>query len=313
MDWIGYHVVLTNDGVTVYFKEETRRELLEEICNLLKRNVVAVKVLMRLAGRLNHGARLLLAWRPYLNEIHAACAAASAPGSRAPRNTVWTRQVAGALVWFKAFLQQESAGIARKFRLVDWDADPGRLVVTVDASPWGMGGVLTRDGRIVSYFAVPATAVDEEILGVSIGSHRGQQAWECLCLLIALRVWFREWCSSRCLLGIRGDNVTMLTMSEKVQGKTGPVNIIARELGLLYALAHYRPVAPEHLPGVANGVADALSRLYQEKDPATIPSILHGVDRAQPGSRPRSWWRTLSGPGARPRGRGHRAGPGAPW
>ena len=91
--------------------------------------------------------------------------------------------------------------------------------------------------------------------------------FDCLVGLAALRVWWDFWQARRASLSLRGDNVTLLTMVSRLSGLSPGVNAVSREAALLFAGANYRPVGAEHSPGVANAIADALSRRFQ-----------HGVD-----------------------------------
>ena len=80
-------------------------------------------------------------------------------------------------------------------------------LITLDASPWGLRGII-----IVSFLSSPLSNVDSQILGHTIGEASGQQVWESLSALVALRAWKSYWTKDRTKLLIRGDSVTMLTM-----------------------------------------------------------------------------------------------------
>ena len=54
-------------------------------------------------------------------------------------------------------------------------------------------------------------------------------------------------------------------------------------------LAVYLPTTVEHIPGLSNDIADALSRQF-ESTPAAFPEVLLGVDRHFPATRDASWW-----------------------
>ena len=104
----------------------------------------------------------------------------------------------------------------------------------------------------------------------------GQQVWECLAALVVLKVWRHIWCNGRFTLGMRGDNVTALTMTMKFKASSPEVRTIAREVAHLMTSAPYMPIIFEHVPGIVNQVADSLSRRY---DPSraegwTLPSSL---------------------------------------
>ena len=129
----------------------------------------------------------------------------------------------------------------------------------------------------------------------SPASNTAQQALECLALLVALNLWAPRWLSRRCCLHIRGDNLTMLTLVEKlkVSNRSPGVTLVGREVSLLFARANYRPVLPEHIPGIANVISDGLSRIWMPDTKYDIPEVLAGVPRDNPPGRSRSYYRTL--------------------
>ena len=104
--------------------------------------------------------------------------------------------------------------------------------MVLDASPMGFGGVLLINGRPFRLFADIVTKDDEKILTTQGGADKGQQVWEALCLLIALRLWRDFWMARRSLLCARSDNIAGLAMVSKLKAK-GPRAIIARELATL--------------------------------------------------------------------------------
>ena len=71
------------------------------------------------------------------------------------------------------------------------------------------------------------------------------------------------------------------------------IGIIAREIALDISDSAYSPDTAEHIPGIANKAADALSRLHQPGGKAEIPSYLSGIPRAEFQARNRAWWRAL--------------------
>ena len=48
----------------------------------------------------------------------------------------------------------------------------------------------------------------------------GQQVWECLAILIAIRMWAHIWSKERIILRICGDNVGALTLCIKLRPPT---------------------------------------------------------------------------------------------
>jgi hypothetical protein len=98
---------------------------------------------------------------------------------------------------------------------------------------------------------------------------------------------------------VRGDNVTMLTMVLHFKGCSQGLAAIAREAALEVADAAYRPLCAEHIPGVANGIADALSRMHEPGATRALPACLRNARRVDAPARPRTWYRALGPPPAR--------------
>ena len=148
---------------------------------------------------------------------------------------------------------------------------------TVDASPYGIGGVLYVRGLPEAFFYDKLHDEDEALLNTERGTADGQQMWECLSILVALRIWWTYWAERKAVVTIRSDNIAALTLGARLK-ITGPCNIIGREISMLYAEASYEPRFFEHVPGVGNVVADALSRVYDPAKCCVIPSVLRGID-----------------------------------
>ena len=175
VDWIGFRLVISNvrplQAVVVSVQPATQKELLEMIGDFWHRNVLTIKEVRKFAGKVSNVARLLLGWRPFLFELWAALAAAD----RAKSRRVWTRQIRPALAWFRAFLREEEVGICRSFRLNAYREPSDCVSITIDASPFGMGAHLCRNGKPCEYFAVELSADDVAIFEYQIGDSAGQQ------------------------------------------------------------------------------------------------------------------------------------------
>ena len=298
MDWIGFRLVISNvrplQAVVVSVQPATQKELLEMIGDFWHRNVLTIKEVRKFAGKVSNVARLLLGWRPFLFELWAALAAAD----RAKSRRVWTRQIRPALAWFRAFLREEEVGICRSFRLNAYREPSDCVSITIDASPFGMGAHLCRNGKPCEYFAVELSADDVAIFEYQIGDSAGQQTWECLAALVAVRIWSRYWREDRTSLSVKGDNGALLTMVDALK-TTGPgTSMVGRELALVIARACYKPRVACHLPGVANVVADGLSRRFQpEYAKGWRPhQWLAGAVEVHPPRRDRAWYATMVPP-----------------
>ena len=103
--WIGFEFSIEADAVVVWVMDESYRELLELFRKAMQSNVLPVKDVRSLAGKLMSIARLLVAWRPFLLELWAAlhCGA-----SKAPPGMVWTRHIKHTLLWLRTFLEGRS-------------------------------------------------------------------------------------------------------------------------------------------------------------------------------------------------------------
>ena len=295
--WIGATLRVMPSGLEASIKKSILDELRAQVLDILKSNVVSRKVLRSFAGRCNHVSTLLWPWRPFLQSLWAAL---SSPSSGAPRNCVWVRQIRVSMFWIKAFLEGASGSLHRNF-ILDTYMNAGVLVeVTLDASPWGLGGILQESGQIVSWFASELSDFDYKFFNFQIGEAAGQQCWEALAALVALRVWKTRWRDQRIRLTVRGDSVSMLTvlMKFKAPTRSRSLGTIAREVALDVAEAVYSPDISEHIPGFTNKTADILSRLSAPpksgEDPPRVPERLLAVPRAFPSTRSFSYFRTLT-------------------
>ena len=80
-----------------------------------------------------------------------------------------------------------------------------------------------------------------------------------------------------------------------MQPKSPTLAIIARELALDIAAASYSPDFMEHVPGIANVIADTLSRKHQPAKVYQLPLLLRNVTEHLVGSRDKDWWLSLRG------------------
>ena len=234
-------------------------------------------------------ASLLIVWRPFLAPYWASLSYAA---SKAPANFIWTRQFVWALLWLQEFLLQNQGEIVRVFEYENYFAATEVVQITADASPFGFGAWLQIHGVITAWFADDISATDELVLDRKRGSHEGQQAFEALVLLVALRLWQTHFRKQRTVLSVRSDNVGALTVIASLKGSGHSLNLVARELALDLGRCEFLPRIVAHIPGVANGAADELSRKFDpSKQPWHIPALLACVPETTAPARPESWWR----------------------
>ena len=96
-------------------------------------------------------------------------------------------------------------------------------------------------GKQIAYFSIVITEHDEAVLGHKRGEHEGQQGFEALALLVAIRLWMALWRMKRVRLALRNDNVGALTMFTAPKGKSMPMNAVAREYALDMAECVFEP------------------------------------------------------------------------
>ena len=67
------------------------------------------------------------------------------------------------------------------------------------------------EANLVEYFASPLTEADLKRFDLKLGDPAGQQVWESLGALAALRLWAPRWQNRRVRLTVKGDSIAMLT------------------------------------------------------------------------------------------------------
>ena len=165
--------------------------------------------------------------------------------------------------------------------------------MTLDASPWGLGGVLEISGVLRAYFASRLTMTDTRILKAKVGDSKSHQTFELLCILVALRAWLHQWRLHRVLVRIRSDNLAALVGAARLKGKAG---LILREISYVYTEASFEPALCEHIPGVCNVIADALSRWREPGKSKILPAPLQGASLQTPPPRLATFYRAAPPP-----------------
>ncbi len=113
---------------------------------------------------------------------------------------------------------------------------------------------------LTSWFSTKFTVVDEQAVGLAFGTSSAQQVAEALAILFGLRAWLFAWVGKAPRLEVRSDSVTAWSTVARMQLSSPQVGIVAREIALTLSCACIRPCVIAHTPGVANKLADALSR-----------------------------------------------------
>ena len=218
----------------------------------------------------------------------------------ASANCVWVKQIQWTLTWLRAFITHQRGTVRRTFT---FEASFGNMIsieVTTDASIYGYGGWISVDNKPLQWFSEDISSTDEMVLGHKAGDSHGQQAFEAMALLLAIRTWSHLWRSKKVRLKLRSDNMGALTVFSACKGASGAMNAVAREYALDAAEGAHEPEIVAHLPGVANSTADVLSRRNDPKYKGSWkpPSFLAQAVRVHLPKRPLGWWRARVAPGS---------------
>ena len=166
--------------------------------------------------------------------------------------------------------------LRREYALSHYHNKGLEIQITTDASPWGLGGVLNIGQHTVACYQSALTANDEKLLQITIGESASQQVAEALAALVALRVWKHYWKRRGVKLHVKSDSVSTLHLLAKlkVRAKSFGMGVIARELALEFGTCSFRPRFLQHIPGITNDWADALSRQAQPGNAKSLPEQL---------------------------------------
>jgi len=290
----------------VLIPEDKIADLKRTCTSFLISKRVSVKELRSFAGQCSSIGTLIPTWKPFTNELWGALnAIGTQRAGSPPAGCVWTRQIQGAVEWMLEFLDpgrlpdedwQPGTGLIRTWLLSAYLRRGDPVSVTLDASPWGLGAVLEIGHVAITFISDQLTEDDELHPGAKIGDPDGQQAFESLIVLVALRAWKSYWRTTRITLRVSGDNYTVLTLLLSMKAKGLGVSLVGRELALDLGDGAFRPNLVEHLPGVSNVTADVISRQHAPRTRGgkwTLPPWLAGVERTAVPKRSSEFYRTL--------------------
>jgi hypothetical protein len=200
-----------------------------------------------------------------------------------PTQLFFVLRIAQAIAWIRMLLAGVirdaggSALIVQKWTSVATRLPALTLCVRSDASPFGFGAILFRNGSPVAWVAEEWSALDYALFkGSKRGDPAWQAEWELLAVLIAVDTWLpRLRCQAMCL--VQTDATAALHDVARMAGRTPAMNALAAELALRFESAQVHFWA-EHFNGTLNFECDALSRLAQG---AAMPGILKGIPQAK--------------------------------
>ena len=209
------------------------------------------------------------------------------------RGLVARKQILLPLRWIVAYWGQATPPLSRT---LGQPLGSNNIEVVTDASPWGLGGYLASisQGTILQYFTSPITALDVSRYGVEIGEAAGQQYWEALSILVALRLWAKLFSNGKARFNIRGDSIVALTLARKLSSSSSRLNAIGAEISLELELFQIADVFVQHTPGKLLTCADWLSRVFSPSAEATPPPELASAKQRQVPVRDESFYKVWS-------------------
>ena len=296
VSWTSAKFTPYDGGLQVEVKETIVKDAQEMTTALMQENTISRKKLRSYVGKLMHIASVVQQVRPFLADLYGAL---YAKAGNAPRGLIWTKQIWPVLCWMNAMLATSSGKIVRKYDLAPYLKQGRQVTMDLDASPWGIGGYLTEDGKIVSWFASALSGAELVALGISLGDCAAQQTVEALAALVALRSWSSRWLGLQPTIRVRSDSISALTIVLKLKTKGKGPGIVARDMALDISDGCYQPLLAEHVPGVENTVADMLSRKFMPpgmKAPYVVPACLWYVEELLLPMRDKAYFRSLSIP-----------------
>ena len=294
--WIGSTISVCNTSVQVSIPEDKARDVLNLTQEIENGNVVSAKVLRTYAGKTNSIASVIDVMRPFVSDAYGALKSIQdETNSNAPRNCIWSRQVSSTTTWIRLFLQRQKGSIVRIFPLSTFLDTGIHVTIRMDASPWGLGAVLFVEHQVKAWIACALDKHDCEILKIVLGDCASQQTAECLIQLVSLRAWKAIWQKPRVILTVSSDNMTSLHLVDNFKASGPSINLIAREVALEYGDSTHRPSRRSHCPGVANKLADTLSRRYQPQKTFALPQELSKLTETQVQTRDESYYLTRAG------------------
>ena len=194
-------------------------------------------------------------------------------------------------MWALALLHKEAGALTRVHPMV---CTPPHevLCVTTDASPWGIGAVLTKHGSPIAWIADHIHPENLAQFSTTLGDAIFTTTWEALAILVALRSW-RPFFPKGNRFAIRSDSLGALSSIAKSASPSKGLSLILQEIALDEAGQTWGFESLTHIPGVSNTLADPLSRLHAPSA-KSVPQILSTVPRTTVDRRIGVWWLTSS-------------------
>jgi len=161
--------------LTVEVKSDTVEEVTELTMKNLRRNVMPIKELQSYVEKRTAVASVIYIGTPCPRPLWAALTVPPGSLGNTPPGCVWAKQVQDSLLWIATFLKSEGDHIRRVYESEAYHGRGTRIEIDLDASSWGLRGILRVNGKFTAYFADPPGDLDVGRFGHPIGGCTGQQ------------------------------------------------------------------------------------------------------------------------------------------
>ena len=213
VEWVGAKLVLDDDNQEVKVSIPTKKvEAMQETnAKFLARPVIGPRELRSYAGSLAFLAGLVPHLRPFLSSIWAAlsgCGGSTNDGAKRAGKLIHTKRIKAALCWIEGLLGGGPAPLVRTLSTKVFNV---KAEIVTDACPFGMGGVLRVNHKVVEFFSCP---LEEALLAkfkAKTGESKHNTLWEAVALLIATRLWLRKM-QYGATVRLKSDNLSALRM-----------------------------------------------------------------------------------------------------
>ena len=147
----------------------------------------------------------------------------------------------------------------------------------------------------MAWLACQLEQFELETFDLEPGDPAGQAVWEFLAILVGLRTWWdrSSRAKRRCNAHVSSDSMAALQAARRLRSSCPRLNTVAAEMALLEALDIATIDILSHMPGVANTLADQLSRMLMPGSAKTVPPLLERVTRTPTEKRDSSWWKRV--------------------
>ena len=288
--WIGACCTITQATVETSITAAKLEKARSQALKLMASKSALKRDLASFAGVMGHFAGIVPTLWPFIRPLWAVLYDTSE--TSLPSHKFHTSRIMVTVAWFMAFLQDPARLLTRPYSLSTPPLqDPSWLRVSVDASPWGMGGVKWDDNWLpIEYFHTVISTEDQNLLGIKIGESAYMPVLEALAILISIRLWASN---QEVAYACRSDALGAIQAMANLRSPNPGVNRVAAELALDIVDKQYAPIRITHIPGVSNVLPDYLSRLIQPGSANPAPRELAAAVRRHTPVRDIAWWRTL--------------------